>query len=267
MKSPRTKSLKKRSYKKRSPLRKPTVSKAVKQYVKKSIHVAAENKIVNFNQAQNFGNILNNASMYAYPVLPYTGFGTIPQGITQGSRIANSVTIRKVMLKYVLTSRGYNVDSNPFPAPTVVQMFLGRLKGCPGELPAAADFNNLFQLGSSVLAVQGNITDVVSDINKDYWDIQKGWTHKVGYAGYNGTGSIAASQYFNNNDYKLNVIKRLDITKYVQKVLKFNDSNNTVQGKNLFFFFQALNAQGGTNGSTVLPCTINYWIDIQYEDN
>ena len=141
-------------------------------------------------------------------------------------------------------------------------MYLGRLKGCPGEIPAAADFNNLFQLGSSVLAPSGNISDLISDINKDYWDIQKQWSHKVGFAGYNGTGAIASSQYFNNNDYKLNVIKRLDITKYVQKTLKFNDSNNTTSGKNLFFFFQTLNAGGGTNGSTVLPCNINYWIDI-----
>lgn len=266
MKVPRTKSSKKRTYKKRAPLRKPVVSKAVKQYVKRAIHVDQENKVVNFNTSQNFGNASANASMYAHPILPYTGFGTIGQSITQGGRIGNQVTIRKVMLNYVLVSRGYDVNNNPFPAPVVVQMFLGRLKGCPGELPAVADFNNLFQLGSSVLGPQGNLTDMVSSINKDYWDIQKGWSHKVGFSGYNGTGAIANLQYFNNNDFKLNVIKKLDITKYVQKVLKFNDGNNTVQGKNLFLFYQALSANGSTNGSTVLPCNINFWIDIQYED-
>lgn len=257
--------VKKRSIRKKT-YKKPMVSLAVKKYVKRTMAVATENKEVNWNNLLNFGNIQNNSTMYAYPMLPYTGFGTIGQGITQGTRIGNEIKIRKVMLKYVLTSRGYDVGSNPFPSPTVVQMFLGRLRGCPGEIPAASDFNNLFQLGAGVLAPAGNISDLISNINKDYWDIQKGWTYKIGYAGYNGTGAIAANQYFNNNDYELNVIRRMDITQYVQKTLKFNDGNNTTSGKNLFFFFQALNAQGGTNGSTVLPCSINYWVDVQYED-
>ena len=152
--------------------KKPKVSLAVKAYVNKAVHLQTENKIVNYNQTLSFGNWFNNSTMYSYPILPYTGFGTIPQAITQGGRIGNEVKVRKVMLKYVLTSRGYDVGNNPFPAPIVVQMYLGRLKGCPGEIPAAADFNNLFQLGSSVLAPSGNISDLISDINKDYWDIQ-----------------------------------------------------------------------------------------------
>lgn len=255
------------SKKKKTGGKRSAVSLAVKNYVKKVVHVEAENKIVNYNQSLNFGNCFNNSSLYSYPILPYTGFGTIGQGITQGTRIGNEIKLRRVMLKYVLRPTGYDVSSNPFPAPIEVDLFLGYVKTVPGEIPAAADFNNLFQLGAGVSGCAGNLSDLVQETNKDYWVIKKRWRHKIGFAGYNGTGAIASSQYFNNNEFKLNVIRKLDITKLCPATLKFNDSNGTVQGRNLFFFYQAVNAGGGTNASTALPCNINYWIDIHYEDS
>jgi len=255
----------KKSYRKKV-MKKPNVSVAVKKYVNRMIHTDQENKVVNFQQQLSFGNSLNNSSLYAHPILPYTGFGTISQGITQGTRIGNEIKIRKVMLKYVLRPTGYDVGSNPFPAPVEVEMFLGRTRGVPGEIPVVVDFNNLFQSGGTTFGPAGNLNDLLSEVNLDYWTIKKRWRHKIGFAGNNGTGAIAASQYFNNNDFKLNVVKKLNITKLCPKTLKFNDSNNTVQGPGLFFFYQALNAGGGTNGSTALPCHITYWIDIHYED-
>lgn len=255
----------KRTFKKKR-VAKRTVSVAVKNYVKRSIAVATENKVVNFQQQLSFGNAAANSSLYAHPILPYTGFGTIGQGITQGARIGNEIKIRKVMLKYVLRPTGYDVGSNPFPVPIEVEMYLGRTRGVPGEIPAVVDFNNLYQSGSTVFGPAGNLNDLLTEVNTDYWTIKKRWRHKIGFAGNNGSGAIAASQYFNNNDFKLNVVKKMNITKLCPKTLKFNDSNNTVQGPGLFFFYQALSANGNTNGSTVLPCHITYWIDIHYED-
>jgi len=259
----------KRSYRKKSTAagaRRDSVSASVKKYVNRVIHTDQENKSVMFSNQLAFGNSVANSSLYSYPILPYTGFGTIGQSITQGGRIGNEIKIRKVMLKYVLRPMAYNLSSNPFPAPVEVEMFLGRTRGVPGEIPVVVDFNNLFQSGSSVFSPIGNLTDLVADVNKDYWTIKKRWRHKIGYASTNGTGGIADTSYFSNNDFKLNVVKKLDITKLCPKTLKFNDSNNTTQGPGLFLFYQALNAGGGINGSTILPCHISYAIEIQFED-
>jgi len=48
--------------------------------------------------------------------------------------------------------------------------------------------------------------------------------------------------------------------------LRFLDAANTLQGKNLFFFYQAVAAGGGIMSSTTLPVNIEFWIDLQYED-
>lgn len=259
----------KRSYRKKSTVargKRDSVSASVKKYVNRIIHTDQENKSVQFSNQLSFGNAVANSSLYSYPILPYTGFGTIGQAITSGGRIGNEIKLRKVYLKYVLRPMPYNVSSNPFPAPVEVELYLGRLKGVQGEIPAAADFNNLYQNGSSVAGPAGNLNDLCSSVNTDYWLVKKRWRHKIGYASGNGTGGIADQQYFANNDFKLNVVKKLDITNLCPKTLKFNDSNNTVQGANLFFFYQALNAAGGTNTSTNLPCHITYHIEIVYED-
>jgi len=242
------------------------VSLAVKQYVKKAIHTNVENKTQTVNYGGAFGNVVNNPSMHSYPMTPYTGYMTIGQGIAQNQRIGNEIKIRKVMLRYVLRPLGYNVDSNPFPVPVQVDMFLGRTRLCPGDQPISGDFNFLFQNGSSSIAPVGSLNDLISNPNTDYFTIKKRWSHKLGYANSQGSGAIAANQYFANNDFKMNVVKKLNITKYYPKTLKFNDATNQVQGPGLFLWYQAVSANGNINGSTILPAHLTFWLDVQFED-
>jgi len=252
---------------KRAPRRKTTgVSLAVKKYVKRTIATNVENKIVNFNQSLNFGSSDNNSTLYVYPILPYTGYGTIGQGITQGTRIGNQIKLRKVMLNYIIRPAPYDAVENTTPVPCEVEMYLGRVKSVPGELPNTADMGLLYQLGASTTGPSGDLSDVISDINTDYWLIKKRWRHKIGYSNNQGTGANNQFQFGANNDFKLNVVKKLNITKLCPPTLKFNDSNNTVQGPNLFFFYEAISATGASLAATQKPCHIDYWITIQYED-
>lgn len=243
------------------------VSLAVKKYVNRTIHKDQENKMTNTNVGDNFGSILENLAMNCYPVLPYIGYSTIGQGIQSNARIGNEVKLRKVMLKYVLYPNAYDVTTNTSPIPMEIDLYLGHVKQTSGYLPTAIDFQSLFQNGSSSFRPTGNITDLVSEVNRDYWNIKKRWRHKIGYSGATGTGAVAGSQYFANNDFKYNVVKKMDITKLCPKTLKFNDSLNTLQGSNLFFFYQAVRADGLGWASTQLPCHIEYWIDITFEDS
>jgi len=245
----------------------PTVTPAVKQYVNRMIAIDQENKVINTNISLTFGSVANNAVMNYHPILPYTGFGnSLLQGVGAGSRIGNQIKVRRVTLNYILRPTGYNVSNNPFPQPTHIQLFLGYVKGVPGEIPSSGDFNNLFQAGNTVQAPTGLLNDLVTEINKDYWVIKKRWTHKLGFSNYQGTGGAVDSQYLANNDFKLNILKKLDITKLCPKVLRFNDNNGTVSGTNLFFFYSAMNASGGAMTSLVTPCNITYWINMEYED-
>jgi len=256
----------KRIYKRKIVKSKPKVSMAIKKYVSKAIHTNVENKSQTVNYSGNFGNATANASMYAYPVTPYTGFMSLTQGITQNQRIGNEVKIRKAMLRYILRPIGYNASSNVTPVPLHVEMYLGRTKIAPGDIPAAGDFTVLFQNGNSSVGPVGTLTDLIAAVNKDYWVIKKRWSHKLGFAEYFGTGGLAQQQYFVNNDFELNVMRKLDITSIYPKTLKFNDGTGLVQGPALFLFYQAVSANGNDTGSTQLTANINFWIDIEYED-
>jgi len=255
----------KKVYRKKS-MKKPTVSVAVKNYVNRTIAKDVETKTANANYAGAFGNAVANPSLYSYPMTPYTGYMTIGQGVQQNQRIGNVIKVKKVYLRYILRPMPYDVGANPFPAPIVVDLFLGRNRVASGDQPIAGDMNFLFQNGNTSFGPVGNLNDLISEPNKDYWTIQKRWSHKIGFSDYMGTGGSTNFQYFGNNDFKLNIIKKLDITKHYPKILKFNDGTNQVQGPGLFLFYQCVSAGGGTNASTTLPCHMTFWIDVRYED-
>ena len=256
--------LRKRAKKTRAP--KSTVSVAVKKYVNRALHTTIENKSVQINYGLSFGNVLESPDMNAFPMLPLSGFWTIPQGTGAGGRIGNQIKTRKCYLNYVLRPNVYDALFNAVPRPTEVQLMLGYVKNTPSFVPAALDINQLFQAGSSVAAPVGSLRDIVSVINTDYWVIKKRWTHKIGFAQASGTGASAGAQYYSNNDFKYNVVKRLDITKMVPTTVQFNDGGLTPTSKNLFLMYQSVNADGGVFGATVLPTNIEFWIDYHYED-
>lgn len=258
----------KRAYKPRAKKATKTtgVSQAVKTYVKRRIHSNIENKVANINYGNSFGAINESPDMNMFPMLPYTTVWTIPQGTSVAGRIGNQIKIRKVMLNYVLRPNPYDAVFNTTCIPHEIDLYLGYTKQLPGFLPASGDLDFLYQSGATSLRPAGTLKDIVSSINTDYWHISKRWRHKLGYSSNNGTGNSATNQSFNNNDFKLNVIQKLDITKFCPKTVTFNDGTNSPQGKNLFFFYQAIRSDGLLSGSTTLPCNIEFWIDFRYED-
>lgn len=242
------------------------VSTAVKTYVKRALGKEIENKSVQINGGLNFGNVLESTDMNAYPMCPLNGFWSIPQGVGAGSRIGNQIKTRRATLSYVLRPIGYDVTINPFPRCTEVQLMLGYVKNTPCFQPAGVDIQQLFQGGSSVVPPVGSLRDIIATINTDYWVIKKRWTHKVGFSIIDGTGSAPTNQYYSNNDFKLNTVKKIDITKFVPATYQFNDSGVSPTSRNLFLMFQAVSATGEVMTATTLPCNIEFWVDYHYQD-
>jgi len=260
--------------KRRKPLRKknnkktgqPSVSLTIKKYVNTAIHKMAENKCVQIQGSRSFGTILQSPDLGVYPLAPLSTFWTIGQGVGQGQRIGNQLKTRRVMLNYVLRPNFYNATSNDQPLPQEVNMFLGYVKNTPSQLPIASDFSFLYQNGNTTSAPSGTVRDLISVINTDYWVIKKRWTHKIGYASNTGSGSIPQAAYLANNDFKMNVVKRMDITKYLPRTISFQDTAITSLQKNLFFFQQSIMATGNLGSAIQQPTNIDFWIDYQYED-
>ena len=243
-----------------------SVTVAVKNYVKRTIHSQIENKCTQINAGSGFGGVAESPDLSAYPMCPLSGYWSISQGVGQSSRIGNIIKARKVYLNYILTPRGYDATFNPSPQPMEIQLFLGYVKNTPCFIPGTSDIAELFQAGNTTTPPGGTIRDLVAVTNKDYWVIKKKWTHKLGFSNYQGTGGSVGSQYTANNDFKMNHIRRLDITKFCPATYQFNDTNISPTSKNLFFMYQAIPALGGAFGPTTVPANIEFWIDFHYED-
>ena len=247
-------------------VKKPPVSVAVKKYVKSAMSKQIENKTVSVEQNVNFGSVAASGVLNAFPMLPLTGFFSLGQGVTQGTRIGNRCKIKKVTLNYTLIPTAYNVTTNVNAIPNHIIMYLGTPRSCPGEYPTTGDISLLYQLGASAVAPTGTLSDLIYNINNDEWDMKKVWTHKLGPAASEWNGGQSTSQYYTNNDFALNVVRRMNITKYCQKTMKFSDGLSSHQGKNLFFMFQAIYANGTAAGATQLTTNIRYFVTIDYED-
>lgn len=256
-----------RPYKKRA-IKRTTVSQAVKKYVKRTLSAQLENKTAAVEAEADFASYdsVTTPSMNAFPMLPYTGYLTIPQGVTQGTRVGNEIKIKKVMLNYTLHPLPYDATTNGRPQPVEVLMYLGSTRASRGIVPDSADLSQFFQLGATARPPNGSLDDCLLEINRDYWDVKKAWRHKIGNSNNNGTGNLAAAQSFQNNDFKLNEVRRLNITKLCPKTVKFNDSSNPQQGPNLFFMYEAVPAAGGAFLGSQRVVHINFYLQIDYED-
>jgi len=246
--------------------RKASVSAGVKNYVKKIVHAQIENKSVQVNQQISFGSYAESPEFNAFPMLPQTNYWTIAQTAGAGGRIGNQVKIRSVHLNYVLRPLPYDLTFNPNPSPVQVLMYLGYVKNSPSFIPIVGDFSYFYQSGSSSISPFGTLRDSVAIINSDYWVIKKRWSHKIGFAENSGTGASAGGQYATNNDFKMNVVKRMDITSMCPKTCTFNDGSGGVTNKNLYLMYEAVLANGNTTGAQFLTANIDYWIDFVYED-
>ena len=251
---------KKAHYKRRST----RVNTAVKRYVNKTIHKNIENKIV---EKQALGATVTDyafaPSLLVDSLIPYS---LISQGTGQGDRIGNQIRTRKLLFKYVLTPNKYDATVNPGPIPQDVIIMFGKVKNSRPQQPISTDFAKLYQLGDSVVAPNSTLLDLVRDVNKDWFTVYKICKHKIGYQAVNYSGASLPNEGFANNDYKFNVIRTLDLTKYCPKNIKFNDTTSQPTNDGFWMWAMCVNADGTANVTNSVPALMTYVISYSYED-
>jgi len=258
-----SKSSYKRSYS--SYKRKPTVT-TVKKIVKSSIARSEEKKCVQYQSTGSNIYPSNHASFAGsiVPVSPYSSFLSVQQGTNQGTRIGNRISIRSCKLKGTILPAPYNVTTNPNPCPQQVIFWLIYDKTDNTAIPAPT--TDFFQQGSTTIGFQNALSDCWQSVNTDKFRVLTKRIFKIGYATSGGTGISVASQSFTNNDFKLNQNFSIDLTKYLIKHVRYNDNNAVPNTRGLFWMFTAVAANGGANASTLIPCTMQYAMDLQYTD-
>jgi len=257
---PKRKTTKRRTYKRRST----RVNLATKRYVNRTIHKNMENKIVNPRAVnQTITSYAANTSLNVVSMVPYS---VIAQGVGAGDRIGNKIRTRKCIFSFVLTPNAYSLANNPIPIPQDVMLFFGKVKNSRAQAPISTDFARLFQDGDSFSAPSSNLLDLTRDVNKDWFSVYKILKFKVGYSQYSGNGNQLPPQFYNNNDYKMNIVRKIDLTKYCPKQVVFNDTTSQNTNDGLWMWAMSVPADGSTNTTTYIPCQISWTLKYEFED-
>lgn len=245
-------------------IRKPRVSTAVKKYVKRTIHSNLENKIANVTSSGNpITSYGSNSSLFVVSCCPYSA---IAQGTGQGSRVGNEIKTRQCYFNMVLRPANYNVSTNPFPIPQIVIVMFGKVKNSRAQQPVNSDFAKLWQTGSTSQAPYSNTLDLIATLNKDWFTVYKTFQFKIGYAQTDAaSGANPAYEYYQNNDYKFNVIKKINLTKMMPKTFKFNDTTSQPTNDGLWMWSMCVPADG-SSGSASIPTYMDFNMTYVYED-
>lgn len=247
------------------------VTKNVKTYVKAQIHRNIENKEINYSSGQiDMYNAANAAfgTQNTAPLTPSTAYMTIPQGNGEGSRVGNKVRVMKAILEIFMAPKPYDATTNAVPTPQDVQLFIYNVKPLQDSIGSvqAGTLINFFQNGSTSTAISGNSVDLLSDVNKDIYTLKMKRTFKLGYSQSSGTGGQVGFQYMSNNDYKMNIVRKFNVTKCFNKIIGWNDTSTTAYTKGVYFTVNPVSAFGAVQGGNQVQVQWQWRINLTFED-
>lgn len=248
---------KKRTYaKKRTYKKKPKMTFAKK--VMSVVSRVAENKKVSATASSYF---YAGSTIFQIPLVPNASSLVISQGTGQGDRIGNKIKTKRCIMRYIIYPTSYNATSNPTPSPANVRIFIGRNKVSPANSPVGG--TTLFQNGDSSNGLTGGLADCIMPLNRDVAIVYKEIHHKVGHAhNVSAGGGQTFNQMQSNTDYKMNVIRTLDVTKYVPSTITYSDGVTAPTCPSTWFNIWYANADNSIDSATAAYAI---WWSIQYE--
>lgn len=243
---------KKRRYarKSRKTTRKPTVSLAVKKYVKRTIHTQNENKTqqyIGLNQS------ISPLTGYSLNILPQ-----LSQSTSQVGRIGNEVNVTRGVIRGLVNLLPYNSVSNPLCMQRVRIMVLSMKDDNSGTLSTTG----IWQYGNSALDLQANLGDTMYCINKDKFVKYYDKTFALGSPSQSSLTNNLAGQHFSNDKFQIPFY--FDYSKHLKSKLKFNDSTSVCTNRNMFLWITSVNADG--SATAVTPAEAHVFLDLQFED-
>lgn len=268
------------TFPKKKVLRRKTMFKVPPKKPEKMISVAkyeikkALNRTLEVKEQSNVNNVIlsgyNNTGLTTagiIPISPYTGFVQIDSGGLQGQRIGNSIRTKRCILSVAMFSRPYSITT---PAPQPQELLFYILSSKINNTVRPTTLTGLFQNGSSSSDFTSSLQDATynkSAINKDLFHIHAIIKKKQGYASWDDpTGYSALYSGYNNNDYKLNNVWQLDVTKYIPKEILYNDNSVNPSTRLTYFYCEAVQANGTQSSSVVDSAQMYTRVDYSYTD-
>lgn len=266
----RKKFAKRKFAKRRRPMRRKVGGKAIRKVVRREMRRVAETKTF---EMVNLGKNIYPSNHVSFPdnvipLGPNSSTMVIAQGVGQGDRIGNKLTIKKLSFKGTIVPLPQDATLNPNPRPLQVRMDIVYDREDPND--AFVPGSLYFQLGNSSSAHRNDLVDMWAPVNTDRYRVLHTRIWKLGYGAYTGTATSATNQAtqqaYANNDFPFNVNFNIDVTKYLIKTVKYNDTSVYPLTRGCYAFFYACYADGNALASTTVPCAMQFVQNLQFTD-
>lgn len=209
-----------------------------------------------------------------FPLTPYPSTGapagstlTIVQGYESNQRVGNTIRTKYATLKGIIFPFPISESLNPDPKPLEVVMWIFKMKRSDplgGQYLAAAEDTcqtAMFQAGNSVEGITGELLDVMRVTNQDRIQLLHKRVFKVGFS----QGADLTTEH-PNNDFKLNQKFSINITKYLPKVIKFDDGDDDPSIKHTYCLVQGYCADNSIQSNERYNMRVTWQLDYVYED-
>lgn len=179
-----------------------------------------------------------------FVISPYQNRLSIVQGDAQNSRQGNRIRTKSAWLNGILTTQPYHVTYNPNPQPMDVLVYIYKVKG--GGDTVQSTLAGFYQNNASTTAPQTNQYDTLLPINTDTYTLCWRRLFKLGPAENAATGNDATNQRWSNNDYKRTCRFRVNLTKFYDKVFKYDDNSGSPTNNILYMAVLPINTDNST---------------------
>jgi len=234
------------------------LSKAVKTYIKKTLHSNIENK--------QFVDYAVNAPITSVSGTTPTNVSLVPaiaQGVTDITRIGNELKCVKGLIRGYVNFLPYNIATNPMSAPLWIKMFLVSYKTRSGVALGSTTVNSdFFEVGGATSGFNGNMRDLLTPVNSESWTLYQTKTCKLGFSSTSASAPAGTVGFYDNSPFSIPF--SFNYGKHLKTKLLYNDASTSCTNRNMYLLFQAVYADG-TN-TAILPAELHYCNEFKYED-
>jgi len=217
------------------------------QTIKSVVNRQVETKCSGIDESSfNFATAANNSTLPSWVNL--ADALNISQGVGDGERVGTVIDVKRAMLNLVIKK-----DLAVSGSPVILTIFIGYLRDGRGSNP---NTQLIYEDGNNSLTWNGTNLRNLRSLNKKLFVNIARYSFKVGQSNLGTTTS--------NNDFNLYHTKKISLKSMLGKCTFTNDSIAGSHNKDLFLTAQIVQMTDGI--TTSIPCTLDYFVDVQYKD-
>lgn len=238
--------------------RKPRANTKLKALVKRMIAKSTEVKSVETN--------INNSSILTASYNSYTMLLPTSQGVGANNRVGNMICPKSLTIKGHVNMLPYDATTNSAQVPIMVVLWVVKAR-FTNSTTTAPDFQQLLQDNGSSGTFNQLPTDVYRSINTDNFIPCAKRVFKLGTAvqAYQAGGSgQSQGGFYSSHGFPYARSFSMNLTKFLKKQIKYNDTNNACTNDNLWLVAAAIQCNGGVVNQ--VPAEMHFHQQFKFTD-